>query len=132
MHSDELPYFVAGLGQVTLPGANHVVAPAICYESLLDAHCDAAVALGATVYVASVAKSANGIAKADVHYPAIARRHSLHVLMANCVGPCDDFEAVGGSAIWSPRGELLARLPASDEGALLLDTGTNETATIAA
>jgi predicted amidohydrolase len=130
LHADELPYFVAGLGQITLPGADRVVAPAICYESLLDTHCDAAAALGATVYVASVAKSANGIAKADAHYPAIAKRHSLHVLMANCVGPCDDFEAVGGSAVWNPRGELLARLPATGEGALLLDTATNETTKI--
>ena len=130
LHDDELAYFVAGLGQVTLPAADHVVAPAICYESLLDAHCEAAAALGATVYVASVAKSAKGRAKADAHYPAIAKRHSLHVLMANCVGPCDDFEAVGGTAIWNPRGELLARLPAAGEGALLLDTAANETATI--
>jgi predicted amidohydrolase len=131
LHADELPYFVAGLGQITLSGLGGVVAPAICYESLLDAHCEAAVALGATVYVASVAKSAKGIAKADVHYPSIARRHSLFVLMANCVGPCDDFEALGGSAVWNARGDLVARLPAAGEGALLLDTATNETLTIA-
>lgn len=130
LHADELPYFVAGNGQITLPREGAVVAPAICYESLLEAHSDAAAALGATVYVASVAKSAKGIAKADAHYPAIARRHSLHVLMANCVGPCDDFEAVGGSGVWNSRGELLARLPASGEGALLLDTAANETTTI--
>ncbi|HEX7238464.1 MAG TPA: carbon-nitrogen hydrolase family protein [Gammaproteobacteria bacterium] len=132
LHADELPYFVAGSGQITLPSAGAVVAPAICYESLLEAHSDAAAALGATVYVASVAKSAQGIAKADAHYPAVARRHSLHVLMANCVGACDDFEAAGGSGIWNARGELLARLPASGEGALLLDTAANETTTIAA
>jgi predicted amidohydrolase len=131
VHADELPYFVAGNGQITLPGSGCVVAPAICYESLLDAHCDAAVALGATVYVASVAKSANGIAKADAHYPSIARRHSLRVLMANCVGPCDDFEAVGATSAWDARGELLARLPSSGEGALLLDTATDETLVIA-
>jgi predicted amidohydrolase len=129
--ADELPYFVAGDGQVTLPEGRDVVAPAICYESLLEAHCEAAVALGATIYVASVAKSAEGIAKADAHYPAIARRHSLPVLMANCVGPCDDFEAAGGSAVWSARGELLARLPAAGEGALLLDTATSAATTIA-
>jgi predicted amidohydrolase len=132
LHQDELPYFVAGNGQITLAGGDHVVAPAICYESLQEAHCDAAVALGATLYVASVAKSAGGIAKADAHYPSIARHHSLYVLMANCVGPCDDFEAVGGSAVWNRRGELLARLPPSGEGALLLDTETNEVAAIEA
>ena len=130
LHADELPYFVAGNGQVTLARGGQVVAPAICYESLLVAHSEAAAALGATVYVASVAKSANGIAKADAHYPSIARRHSLRVLMANCVGRCDDFEAVGGSAVWNARGELVARLPSSSEGALLLDTASDETTTI--
>jgi predicted amidohydrolase len=130
LHADELPYFVAGDGQVTFAAGNEVVAPAICYESLLDEHCAEAVALGATIYVASVAKSAKGIAKADVHYPAIARRHSLPVLMANCVGPCADFEAVGSSAVWSADGELLARLPATGEGALLFDSTTGTASTL--
>jgi predicted amidohydrolase len=130
LHADELPYFVAGLGQVTLPAGSEVVAPAICYESLLPEHCAAAAALGATVYVASAAKSAKGLAQADAHYPVIARRHSVPVLLANCVGPCDGFEAAGGSAIWSADGALLARLPSTGEGALLLDTATGATLVI--
>jgi predicted amidohydrolase len=131
LHVDELPYFVAGRGQITLPAADGaVVAPAICYESLLPEHCDAAVALGATIYVASVAKSVQGLAKAEAHYAAIAARHSLPVLMANCVGPCNDFEAGGCSAIWNARGERIARLEATGEGALLLDTATSETLSI--
>jgi predicted amidohydrolase len=124
LHADELPYFVAGDGQVTLAAGRDVVAPALCYESLLPEHGAQAAALGATLYVASVAKSSSGLAKADVHYPAIARRHGLAVLMANCVGPCDDFEAVGGSAVWSAEGELIARLPPAGEGALVFDSAT--------
>lgn len=131
LHADEEAYFVAGRGQITLAAGDDVVAPAICYESLLTSHSDAAVALGATVYVASVAKTASGIAKADAHYPAVARRHSVPVLMANCAGPCHDFEAVGGTAVWNAEGELLARLPATGEGALLFDTKTGEAVTIA-
>jgi predicted amidohydrolase len=132
LHADELPYFVAGHGQITLPGPGGVVAPAICYESLLDEHCDAAVALGATIYVASVAKSARGVANAEAHYPSVARRHSLPVLMANCVGACEGFEAAGGSAVWNARGERIAHLPgAAGEGALLFDTAIAETVTIA-
>ena len=124
LHADELPYFVAGSGQVTLPAGSEVVAPAICYESLLPQHCAQAAALGATLYVASVAKAASGLAKTDVHYPSSARRHALAVLMANCIGPCDGFEAAGGSAVWDARGELLARLPGTREGALLFDSAT--------
>jgi predicted amidohydrolase len=130
LHEDELPYFVCGDGQITLAAGRDVVAPAICYESLLDAHCADAVALGASVYVASVAKSAPVLAKAEAHYPAIARRHSLPVLMANCVGPCDDFEAAGGSAVWNANGEIVVRLDAEREGALLFDPASNEARTI--
>ena len=126
LHPDELPYFVAGHGQVTLPTRGEVVAPAICYESLLPEHAAQAAALGATLYVASVAKSAAGLAKADVHYPAIARRHGLSILLANCVGPCDGFDAAGGTAVWNAQGERLARLPAASEGALLFDSARGD------
>jgi predicted amidohydrolase len=124
LHADELPYFVAGDGQVTLAAGKEVVAPAICYESLQDEHSAQAVALGATLYVASVAKSANGVAKAEAHYPSVARRHSIPVLMANCVGACDDFEAAGGSAVWSAGGERLAALSGTEEGVLVFDSMT--------
>jgi len=130
LHADELPYFVAGDGQATLAFGSEVVAPAICYESLLDEHCAQAVALGATIYVASVAKSAKGMAKAAVHYPSIARRHSLPVLLASCVGACADFEAAGGSAVWNADGELLARLPVTGEGALLFDSASGTTSNL--
>ena len=126
LHPGERPYFVAGQGQITLPAAENIVVPAICYESLLDEHCEQAVGLGATIYVASVAKSAKSLAKADARYPSMARGHALPVLMANCVGPCNDFEAVGGSAVWSAEGRVLARLGSTGEGALLFDSVTNE------
>jgi predicted amidohydrolase len=129
LHADELPYFVAGDGQVTLAAGSDLIAPAICYESLLDEHSERAVALGATIYVASVAKSAAGLAKAEEHYPSVARRHSIPVLLANCVGACADFAAAGGSAVWNARGARLARLPATGEGALLYES-TADTASI--
>jgi hypothetical protein len=50
--------------------------------------------------------------------------------MANCVGACDDFAAAGGSAVWSAEGEVLARLPATGEGALLFDSTTAKTSTL--
>ena len=59
--------------------------------------------LGANIYLASVAKSARGVDKAFSHYPAVAQRYAMTVLMANCVGPCGDFVAVGQSAMWNNR-----------------------------
>lgn len=56
------------------------------------------------------------------HYPIVARRHNMFVMMANCVGPSDDFLSVGQSAAWNIRGELLTQLDAESEGVVVLDT----------
>lgn len=129
LHSDELPYFAPGEGQLALNVNDEVLVPAICYESLLDAHANHAGALGADTYLASVAKSARGVEKAMSHYPAIARRFGMFVLMANSVGPSDDFLGNGHSAAWSRDGSLLAQLDAESEGFVILDT-LNSTATV--
>src|SRR5690606_41051788 len=57
LHSDELPYFIQGNGQVILNIKNTNIAPAICYESLQPQHSVKAIHLGAELYIASVAKS---------------------------------------------------------------------------
>jgi predicted amidohydrolase len=128
LHADEEPYFVRGGHQIVVAVAGHSIAPAICYESLQDSHAEQAAQLGADIYLASVAKSAGGAQRAFSHYPAVARRHTMTVLMANCVGPCDDFVAVGQSAIWSSSGELLTKLDSEHDGIALLDTVTGEVA----
>src|SRR5690606_7500509 len=64
LHSDELPYVENGDRQTILTVDNKKIAPAICYESLQSDHSDKARKLGAEIYLASVAKSQNGINKA--------------------------------------------------------------------
>ncbi len=127
LHEDELPYFVAGKEQVVLHRENHTLAPAICYESLQPDHADNAVGMGANVYLASVAKSPAGISKAMRHYPAMAQRHNMHVIMANCIGPNDDFISAGQSAAWDGNGDLLAQMDEDSEGILVVDLDTDET-----
>jgi predicted amidohydrolase len=122
LHADELPFFVPGEEQLLFEAGGHKLAPAICYESLQPQHAAGAAAMGAGIYLASVAKSAAGIAKAERHYPEIAQRHQLHILMANHVGPSDDFVGAGGSAAWNPRGEQHGRMDAESEGILIYDT----------
>lgn len=126
LHADELPWFAPGTGQVILPADGHRLAPAICYESLQPDHAEQAAAAGADIYLASVAKSERNLASARLHYPAVARRHGMTVLMANSVGPCDDFVAAGQSAAWNREGELMASLGATGEGIVLFDTVTGE------
>lgn len=124
LHVDELPYFVPGNGQLVLERAGRKLAPAICYESLQMEHADGAAALAAEVYLASVAKPASNLARAMVHYPAVARRRNMFVVMANCFGPSDDFVSVGQSAAWNARGELVAQMDAESEGLVVLDTAS--------
>ena len=126
LHSDEFPYFVNGEEQIILTVDNKKIAPAICYESLQTDHSDNAKKLGAEIYVASVAKSQNGINKAMTHYPAVAKKFSIPVLMSNCVGLCDNFESVGQSSVWTKQGNLAGQLDGKEEGILIFDTETEE------
>jgi len=52
----------------------------------------------------------------------------MTILMANCVGPCDDFVALGQSAVWSGSGNLLGKLDSEHERIALFDTSTFEVA----
>jgi len=122
LHSDEFPYFENGVGQVIIKSNDKNIAPAICYESLQSTHIENAIKLGADVYLASVAKPANGIEKAYDYYPRVAKQYSLPVLMANSVGFCDNFLSVGKSAVWTKEGELVGQLDDKSEGILIFDT----------
>jgi predicted amidohydrolase len=126
LHADEFSYFINGEEQIILTVDNKKIAPAICYESLQTNHSDNVNKLGAEIYVASVAKSQNGIDKAMQHYPAIAKKFSMPVLMSNCVGHCDNFESVGQSAVWTKEGNLIGQLDDKLEGILIFDTETEE------
>lgn len=122
LHADELPYFVGGEQQLVLVERDHRLVPAICYESLQPEHARAAAQLEADVYLASVAKPAQAMASAWQHYPAIARRHTMYVIAADAVGPCEGFVSVGQSAAWGRDGKRLAQLDRASEGLVLLDT----------
>jgi predicted amidohydrolase len=124
LHTDELPFFTPGNYQTLLSIGNCKVAPAICYESLQTTHAENAYQLGAAIYVASVAKSQTGISKALQHYPEIARRFSMPVLMANAVGYCDNFESAGQTAVWDKNGNLTAKLEEKSAGIIVFDTTT--------
>ncbi len=79
---------------------------------------------GADVYVASVAKSKNGVEMGLLHYPSIAKNYSIPVLMSNCIGLCDNFESAGKSSVWTKTGKLVGQLNDIQEGLLIFDTET--------
>ena len=126
LHPDEEAFFVSGQRFTGLIGPEANIALAICYELSVPEHLANACKNGAEIYLASVAKSSEGVAKAGERLATIARQKSMIVLMANCLGPCDNFVGAGQSAIWTNTGALVGQLDDTREGILLIDTDTQE------
>lgn len=128
LHKDELAFFTSGNRQVLIEVGSHQIAPAICYESTFMSHAEEAVKLGAEVYLASVAKSQDGVMRAVNHYAAVARELRIPVLMVNNIGFNDNFTSAGQSAVWNTKGVLIDQLPADQESLLVytLSEGVRE------
>ena len=126
LHQDEEPFFVAGKNEWLSFESDNKVSLAICYELSVEEHAEGALKRGSGIYIASVAKTLAGVAKAAVQLSGMADRNSMVVMMSNCVGYCDDFECAGGSAAWGRRGELIGQLGSEHEGILVVDTVREE------
>lgn len=123
LHADELPFFVGGSNKSTNI-SNTTIELAICYELSVPEHSAHAAAAGGTVYLASVAKSPKGVENAHKTLAEIAARYQMTTLMANSVGPSDDFVGAGSSAVWNRNGQLLSSLDEKSVGILVVDTDT--------
>ena len=126
LHPDEEPFFVSGDNATTVNVNRAVIAPAICYELSVAEHAENAFRSGASIYMASVAKTAKGLDAALPRLAGIARQYSMIVLMANCVGECDGCQCAGQTSIWNKTGSLVRQLSDRDEGILMIDTETQE------
>jgi predicted amidohydrolase len=126
LHADENPYFVQGNNQVYLSAGEQKLGLSICYELSVPEHSENLHRNGATIYISSVAKTAEGMKKAAETLPVMARKYSMTVLLANCVGHCDNFDSVGMSSAWNNKGLLLGQLDDRNEGILVLDTVTEK------
>jgi predicted amidohydrolase len=126
IHPDEEEFFISGQSSVGLIGNKTNIALAICYELSVPEHSENAFKSGAEIYIASVAKSDNGVEKATKTLSGIAKKYSMTVLMSNSVGQCDDFESAGKTSIWNAQGLLVGQLNDTNEGILIIDTVTQE------
>jgi len=126
LHSDEEEFFISGQSSIGLIGDKTKIAFAICYELSVPEHSENAFKSGAEIYIASVAKSANGVEKAVKSLSDIANKYSMTVLMSNCIGPCGGFEGAGNSSIWNSQGFLVGQLNGTNEGIMIIDTDTQK------
>ncbi len=126
LHTDEEPFFVKGKNEIVLLENMKQISFAICYEISVPQHALKAAQNGAKIYMASVAKSVEGIEAAVGHLANIAKQYSMITLMSNCIGYCDNFECGGKSAIWNEEGKLIGQLDDKTEGILILDIESRE------
>lgn len=125
LHPDEYPFFTAAKQSEVKLGADAPSAAfAICYEISIPSHSEQAYKSGASIYIASVAKTAPGVEKAIETLSGIAQKYRMTVLMANCTGHCDNFDCGGKSSAWHSNGLLAGQLSALEEGLLMIDTDT--------
>ena len=126
LHPDEEDFFVSGQNFPCLTFGKTNIAIAICYELSVPEHAENAHKEGGAIYIASVAKSAEGVEKASTRLAAIAQQYSMTVLMSNSIGYCDNFESAGKTSIWNNKGLLSGQLNNKNEGIIIIDTDTQE------
>lgn len=120
LHEDEFPYFVPGPPSNGIIEAKKKIALAICYELTIPEHAEKASQNKAEVYIASVAKTVNGVSRNNPRLAQIAKQYQIPVLMCNCVGEFDGNVGGGQSTAWNAEGDLVDCLDSQEAGALFL------------
>ena len=89
---------------------------AICADTSHPSHAAAAAATSASLYLAGVFFTPAGYEEDAKRLGGYAAEHSMAVVMANMGGFSGGLEAVGGSAVWSESGRLVAKLDGPGAG----------------
>jgi len=126
LYPPEKPIFKAGKNPLVLNFETEVVSPAICYEASIKAHCEFAKRNNATIYIASVLSSIDGIDAEQKKLSDIVKNNNLVTFMANYVGKSGGYECAGKSSVWDTTGKLIGQLDTETEGILIYNTETKE------
>lgn len=126
LYPPEETVFKAGKNPLVIKFETEIVSPAICYETSNKAHCEFAKRNNATIYIASVLSSINGIEDELKKLSDIAKNNKLVTLMANYVGKSGGYECAGKSSVWNEKGELIGQLGEKEEGLIVFDTKSKE------
>jgi predicted amidohydrolase len=119
LHEGEEVAFVAGVGGEPLMLGDETVCVAICAEITHPEHAEEASSRAAGIYAASCFLTPGGYLYDTGLLAGYARRHRMVVLMANYGAPTSQWQAAGGSAIWSSDGTLLAKGPSAGEAVVV-------------
>jgi predicted amidohydrolase len=119
----ERTFFHPGDRDPLLRFGGHTAAVAICADTGRPTHPQAAANRGADTYLASMFVIPSDFSGDMENLASYAQRHAMAVVFANFGGASGGLASAGASAIWSPRGEQLARLGASGAGIVVASEG---------
>lgn len=121
LHVDEEAFFAPGSGQAVVLDMGQRIGIAICHDLNVDAHIEQAAGRRMAAYVASVAKTADGIASARRRLAGLASDYAIPALVVNCTGSCEGKAAGGGSLAIDRSGKVFAELDREQQAWLICD-----------
>ncbi|WP_159023952.1 carbon-nitrogen hydrolase family protein [Formosa sp. L2A11] len=127
LHPGEEHYFVPGKNLAPITFKNNKIAFAICYEVSIPEHAKDVYHADATVYIASVLNSVNGVDKDINLISNTSKTYGLIAVMANYVGHSGGYNCAGKSSIWNTKGQLIEQLDQTHQGIAIVDTDTFKT-----
>ncbi|WP_208866014.1 carbon-nitrogen hydrolase family protein [Kitasatospora cheerisanensis] len=112
LHGPEFDRFSPGEKPAVLTVDGRRLGLAVCYDAAVPQHAADTAALGIDAYVASTlyGPGPESAARRDGHMRDRATAHRTWVVLATSAGPSGSYpDTSGGSGIWGPNGEPVAR-----------------------
>ena len=123
---DEQGFFTAGDHGATIVVDGWDLGLGICYDGSFPEHAASAAAAGATAYLTPAAYFTGAEHRRDLYYAARAIDNGIYVVFAGLTGTCGASSFSGGSAIYDPEGQPVARTGADDPAVVVADLGQVE------
>ncbi|HEY1180087.1 MAG TPA: carbon-nitrogen hydrolase family protein [Phytomonospora sp.] len=118
---EERRLFTAGTGGGSVLLGDWHLGLGICYDACFPEHARAAAVDGAHAYVVGGASLSGGGHRRDLYHAARALDNTFYTVFAGAVGGEDPWRFGGGSAIYDPEGQVLARVDEDGEGLAVAD-----------
>jgi predicted amidohydrolase len=121
VHASEAAYFTAGTSAAPVDVHGWRVSVGICFDVADPKHAERAARDGADVYIASSLYWQGEERRSDLHLGARAMDNRIFTALANHAGTTGGYASCGGSGVWSPTGDVVARVAGADEHVIFAD-----------
>lgn len=121
VHGSEAHVFRSGEAGEPFAVAGWQVSLAICFDAAFPTHAAAASARGADVYLATSLYWRGEERRVDLHFGARAMDNRMFSALANYAGTTGGIEAIGGSGVWRPNGDVARRADGAEPALVVVD-----------